>query len=300
MIHRELSHRPPTPSDPWSPRRLTVLAVAGLLAVIALAACGSSKSGTTSAPRPAAAKSSNPSGSRTGGGQNAPAAAGTVAAVSGATMQVQSQQNGQVAVSWTGSTTFSHTIATSISAVKAGQCVTAIAPSGTSSSATAFTATTMVVSSAVNGECTAGFGSGGQRPAGVPSAEPGRSGAASGGPSGGPGGGQPPSPGTGRAAIGSIASGKVLSVNGSSLVIATQSFGGTNSTPTSKTVTAGSATKITTEATTTSASVKVGKCVSAQGSADSGGTVTATSVRITDPTNGECASGFGGGPNGGR
>jgi hypothetical protein len=39
--------------------------------------------------------------------------------------------------------------------------------------------------------------------------------------------------------------------------------------------------------------------VNAQGTADSTGTVTATSVRITNPVNGQCAVGFGGGGNGG-
>jgi hypothetical protein len=39
--------------------------------------------------------------------------------------------------------------------------------------------------------------------------------------------------------------------------------------------------------------------VTAQGKADSSGTVAATTVRITDPTNGQCATGFGGGANGG-
>jgi hypothetical protein len=38
----------------------------------------------------------------------------------------------------------------------------------------------------------------------------------------------------------------------------------------------------------------VGKCVTAQGKADSSGTVAATTVRITDPVNGQCTTGFGG------
>jgi hypothetical protein len=46
--------------------------------------------------------------------------------------------------------------------------------------------------------------------------------------------------------------------------------------------------------------VTVGKCVTAQGTADSTGTVTATSVRISDPVNGQCSlGGFGGANTGG-
>jgi Domain of unknown function (DUF5666) len=268
-----------------APMRLVFLGASGLLAAIILTACGSSSPGNPSAPQAGGTPSSSAGGSRPGGGQNAPAASGTVAAVAGTTMQVQSQQSGQVAVSWSGSTKFSHTVTTSISAVKPGQCVTAVASSGTSSSAMAFTASTMVVSSPVNGQCTGGFGGArGQRPSGNPS------------------GGRPPSGfpsgAAGRSGIGAIASGKVMSVTSSTLVVASQNFGPSNSTPTSKTVTANTSTKITTDAPTTSTSVKVGSCVSAQGTANSAGTVAATSVRISDPTNGQCTNGFGGGPNG--
>jgi hypothetical protein len=272
-----------------APVRFVFLGAFGLLTAIILTACGSSSPGNTSAPQPAGTPSSNSDASRPSGGQNAPAASGTVAAVAGTTMQVQSQQNGQVAVSWSGSTKFSHTVTTGISAVKAGQCVTAVAASGTSSSAPAFTATTMVVSSPVNGQCTGGFGGArGQRPPGTPSGGRPPSGFPSGRPSGA----------AGRSGIGTIASGKVISVSGSTLVIAAQNFGSSNSTPTSKTVTANTSTKITTDAATTSTSVTVGTCVTAQGTANSAGTVAATSVRISDPTNGQCTNGFGGGPNG--
>jgi hypothetical protein len=41
--------------------------------------------------------------------------------------------------------------------------------------------------------------------------------------------------------------------------------------------------------------VQVGKCVTAQGAADSSGTVAATTVRITDPSaDGQCTVRFGG------
>lgn len=212
-----------------------------------------------------------------------PAASGEVAAVSGTTMQVQSQQNGQVAVTWTAATKFSHTVATTLAAVKAGGCVIATAPSGTSASASSFTARTLVVSAPINGSCGArGFDGqrpAGRRPSGFPSNFPsGRSSGAA-----------------GRNRFGAFANGKVTSVSGSTLVIAAhqRQSGSTKNATTTKKVTVGSNTKITTDAATTSRSVAVGKCVTAQGKADSTGTVTATSVQITDPTNGQCG-GFGG------
>ncbi|HEX3815525.1 MAG TPA: hypothetical protein VHX59_22030 [Mycobacteriales bacterium] len=282
-------------SDFLTPRRFAVAAT-GVVAAVTLTACGGSASGSSSPDKPSAAPSSASGGGAGGGragGQFGPAASGKVAAISGTTMQVQSQQNGQVAVGWSTSTKFSHTVTMALSAVKAGACVIATAPSGTSATATSFTAGTVVVTAAKNGSCTgdrsAGGGPSGQRPSGSrPSNRP------SGFPSGGAGGGQ----------LGAIAAGKVTSVSGSKVVIAAEQRGSTaNSTTNStvdKTVTVGSATKITTEAATTAHSVQVGKCVTAQGKADSSGTVAATTVQITDPTNGQCGGGFGGFGRGGN
>jgi hypothetical protein len=274
------------------------VAVAALAAAVALSACSSSSGGGGSSSDSPSAPASSGAAAGTGGtggtgapGQGGPAASGTVAAISGTTMQVQNQQTGQVAVAWSASTKFSHQVTTTLTAVKAGDCVTAIAPSGTDAAATSFTATTLTVSTAVDGTCGAGagrVGGGGQRPSGFPSGQR---------PSGFPSGGA-----SGRPNFGAIAGGKVTSVSGSTLVIAARQFGqnSSNSTATTnKSVTVGATTKITTEASTTSTSVQVGKCVTAQGKADSSGTVAATTVRITDPTNGQCATGFGGGANGG-
>jgi hypothetical protein len=255
-----------------TPRRTLVVAAAVLAAVLSLAACGGSSS--ASSPSSSAAAGGGAAG---GGGQaGRPAAAGQVAAISGSTMQVQSQQTGQVAVSWTSSTTFSHSVTTAFSAVKAGDCVVATAPSG--SAGTSFTATALTVSTPVNGQCGGGPGGGqrpaGQRPSGLPSGAP------------------------GQRAGGAFATGTVTSMSGSIVVIAARQPGSNGST-TNRTITVGPQTKITTPQSTTSQSVKVGLCVSAQGSADSTGTVTASSVRISDPVNGQCTTGFGGGNNGG-
>lgn len=262
-------------------RRAVLVAAASVAAALVLSACG----GSSGANPPPSAAASSSAGAGQGTPTGGPAASGKVAAISGTTMQVQNQQTGQVAVSWSASTKFRHQVAVTIADVKAGDCVAAVAPSGTDSSATSFTATTLTISPAVNGSCTAGGsgGPGGGRFTGAP-------------PSGFPSGKLPsglPSGVQGRP-VAAVAAGKVMSVSGSTLVIAARQFGSSSTSTTNKTVTVDEKTKITTEAATTSTSLKVGKCVTAQGKADSAGTVAATSVRISDPVNGQCGIFFGG------
>lgn len=287
------------------PRTLVVSAGLAVAGAITLTACGGgASSGTTGSPAPSstaaagqsAANGANPAGA----GGRGPAASGTIAEVDGTTMQVQNQQDGQVAVTWTAKTTFTQQAQVALSSVKAGDCVTALAASSGSSSSASnapsapLTATTIAVSQPVNGACTGGFGAGGQRsfpsgsrPSGLPTGSR---------PSGFPSGAQ------NRAGFnfGGIASGKVVSVSGSSIVVAARTFSGQansssapTATTTNRTVTVTSSTKITTEQKATAAAVKVGRCATAQGAADSSGTVAATQVSITDPVNGQCTAGFG-------
>jgi hypothetical protein len=265
-----------------TPRSRSMLLAAGLaLAVVTLAACGggSSSGGSTQQSSAAAGNGAGPAA-----GANAPAASGLIADVSGSTMQVQSQQSGQVAVSWSTATSFTDTVPTTVSAVKTGDCVFATGPSGSSASATTLTAATVSVSPPVNGTCGAAGRGGGQGQG----TRPARSGFPSGGarPSGVPGGG----------AGSAVANGSVTSVSGSTIVIASQAAG---SNPTSRTVTLGGSTTITTVADATASAVKVGKCATVQGDAASSGTVAATTVRITDPVDGQCGGRFGAGANGG-
>ncbi len=269
-----------------------VVAASGIaLAVAAVGGCSGGGADAKGSSSPDAATSvASGAPSRSGNGLGGPAASGEIADITGSTMQVQNPQSGQVAVSWSAGTKFSHTVATTLAAVKAGSCVTAMAPSGTSATAKAFTTTSLIVSRANAGGCTGGLQPGRNRPSGVPTdALP---------PSGARPSGAGPS-GVRRPNAGALASGKVVSVSGSRLVIAARSFGAGNIATTQKTVTVGAATKITTEAATTSASLKVGRCVTAEGKADTSGTVAATTVRITDATSGRCAITFGGRPGNG-
>jgi uncharacterized protein DUF5666 len=246
------------------------VAVVGIAGVFVLAACSNSSPTSHDSSRPAPALPAGQGDARLRG----PAASGTVAAISGNTMQVQNPQAGQVAVTWTSSTKFTHQIATTLAAIETGDCVTAVAPAGTSFDATSFTATSLMVSP---DGCNIGNG---PRP--------------SGGPPGFPSGARPSGFPSGRFRAGAIATGKVTSVGDNTLVIAARQFG--RSGTSEKTVTVTSHTKITTDAATTATSVKVGKCVTAEGKADSTGAVAATEVRVTDPVNGQCGTfrGFGG------
>lgn len=241
---------------------------------LALAACSSSSGGSTGASSPSG------SSSAANGARRGPAASGRIAAITGTTMQVQNQQSGQVAVSWTAKTAFSHQVTASASAVAVGSCVMATGGSGGASSTASFTATRVVLTPATDGACGGGFGGGGgQRPSGFPSGIRPSDRAF---PSAAPGGTQ----------RGAVAFGKVTAKSGASLTVSMQ-VPGSSAPATTRTVTIAGTTKVYTQAATTATSLAVGKCVSAQGAADSSGTVTATRVQITEAVNGVCTTGFG-------
>jgi hypothetical protein len=289
----------PVPSSPSRTLRYR-LGVApfllGAAVALTLSACGTSRTPPVSQSGSPAA---NPSAAAAGGSSpraaaRGPAASGLIAAVSGSTLQVQNAQVGQVAVLWTAATKFTQQVTLSLGSIKAGDCVTAAATAG-SPTAASFTATAVTVSQAVNGRCFGGFGGGT-----VPS--PGSSFQARPRPSGTRSFARP----SGAARTGAFATGSVVSVSGSTIVVASRSFGpGADASPgaspgasagttTNKTVTLTSATKITTVRSATAAAATVGRCVTAQGKTDSTGAVAATSIAVTDPVNGQCTSGFGG------
>jgi hypothetical protein len=255
------------------PRHVTLLAAAGLLCAACSSSGGPSARSTT--PTPAPVRSGAPAT-----GPRGPAAFGTVAAMTGTTMQVQNPQTGQTAVTWTSATVFTHQVSVPLSAIKAGDCVTAVGSSGTSLDAASFAATSVLVEPARNGSCTGGFVTRGGRSGSPPS----------GGPASRPSGAPSRFPGGGRAPAGAIASGKVTAVSGATLTVAAQRLGATGTV--TRTVTVSGATKISTQARTTAKSLAVGRCVSAQGKADSTGTVAATRVQISDATDGQCGPGI--------
>jgi hypothetical protein len=301
---------PSSPSRTLRYRRGVAPFLLGAAAALTLSACGTSGTPTVS---PSGTPAASPSAAAAGGSParaaaRGPAASGLIAAVSGSTMQVQNAQVGQVAVAWTAATKFTQQVTLSLGSIKAGDCVTAAATAG-SPTAASFTATAVTVSQAVNGRCFGGLGGfGGFGGGGAPS--PGASFSPRPRPSGTRSFARP----SGAARTGAFATGSVVSVSGSTIVVASRSFGaGASASPaasasptasagttTNKTVTLTSATKITTVRSATAAAATVGRCVTAQGKADSTGTVAATVIAVTDPVNGKCTSGFGGFGTGGR
>lgn len=249
-------------------------------------------------------------------GSFGPGASGSVAAVTGSSMEVQNQQSGQVTVNWTPSTTFSKAATVASTSVAAGDCVSV---SGSSSKGT-ITAKTVTISQPTSGTCSSG-GAGGAFGGRFGGGQP-RSGSnsGSGGPPQGGGSGRPPSngrPGFGGAGNVGFASGKVTAATPTKLTISgfssagltknakkgTASSKNSKKPPTVKTTTV----KVTINATTTyaenqaaaSSDLAVGDCVTTAGSSDSTGTVSATTVRITSTGGATCTTGFGRGAAGG-
>jgi hypothetical protein len=283
-----------------------VLAVGAALAV-ALGGCGGGSSSTagaatTTTTTPAAA---TPAGGAAG--RAFPGASGSVAAITGSSMEVQNPQSGQVTVSWTKSTAFTETVKVGATSVVAGDCVSAV---GTLSKGKV-TATTVTVSRASSGQCDrggrfGGFGSGGVGGGGFVGGRGGAGGRSGSRPKGGS---TPPSsgarsgfPGGGNFAI---ASGKVTSVSKDTLVISGFSTSGLTTRPTagSKTKTKPTTVKVGVTTSTTYSETKrtksshlaVGDCVTAGGKSNSTGAVKATTVRITSTGHKSCTTGFTGG-----
>lgn len=286
---------------------------AGLTVLLGLAAaCGSSSAGTTSATSAApttADESGRSPGGRNGQTQNRSAADGMIASVKGSVLQVQSTDR-QTTVNFSGSTTITASNTADLSAVTAGLCITAAAiPAGGASasgeaapsalpSASAdepFTATMIQLSDPENGQCSMGFPGGGAPPSAgaIPSggAFP-SDGAVPGGAM--PSGGAVPSgvPQGGLGGFGNRASGTVASVSGDSIVISETDP--TSQAVTERTVTVDSTTTYTKRAAATTAALVVGQCAVVQGSTDSKGAVTATSIAVSAPTGSTCTTGFGG------
>ncbi|RNL78669.1 hypothetical protein [Nocardioides marmorisolisilvae] len=283
-------------------RRIAAACGVGVL-LVGASACGSKSNdnGTTNTSNAGPQTTQN-----NGNGGQFPGASGKIAEVDGSTAQVQSQQNGQVAVTWNSHTTFTQQVAAKQSDVKVGDCVVAMpSQSDTSSSDSTSTDDTKVTAATVritstSGDCTTGFGGpgGGQRPnfngtppSGAPSNLP------SGAPTNGTGRGQF------RGSFGAV--GKVTAVSGSGFKVEATRPGGTGSsdtTTTSVAVTTTSSTTFTTNAKASASDVKTGGCMTAQGTTDSTGAVTAKTVALSAAVDGECGGGFfrsrNGGPGG--
>jgi hypothetical protein len=316
-------------------KSLAAVPAAGLTALL-LAGCGGGTSAAAAgAPAANSGAGNNANGNNAAGNNGAartfPGASGQIAAVSGKTLQVQNTTT-QTAVKYTDSTKLSQSVTGAQSDLAVGKCIsvrsadtgsTTGAPTTTDDS-TPVAASSVTISDPVNGTCVGGiggFGGGGG----------GGGGGFGGGARGNRGQGanaqgttgqaqtgqtptsQAPTGANGRGGIGGRgADGKITKIDGDTVTIEMQqrqfNQGGTaaagtaaSSTPTvttvSRTVTVSSATTYTKTVSAAASDLKVGKCVTALGSADSNGAITATSIslRPADAT-GSCTTAmFGGG-----
>jgi uncharacterized protein DUF5666 len=238
-------------------------------------------------------------------------ASGSVAALSGSTMEVQNPNTGQTTVSWTLTTSFSKSVTEAVSSLASGDCVTVTGTPSKSSKTTIAARNISVVSAPSTGSCTGQFrpGSGGAAAGVGPGAGGFRFGRAGGGTSGGT---RPTfNSGSGRRFpnLGSIAiaTGKVTSVSGSTLSVSGIDLSpGSFARPAKSTkpttpktqnlkITTTSATTVAATQSAAATDLAVGDCVSAFGSAASNGAVTAMTVRITSTGGKTCTGGFGGG-----
>lgn len=201
---------------------------------------------------------------------------GQIQSVSGKTFVLE-DSDGSVSASkvlLTKSTDVTEQLTATRSQLGKGECVTAM---GTKASDGTVEAMRLTISSAVKGSCSTGFFGHGSRPAGAPSGRP------SGGtpPAGVSGGGFS---GFGNGNFG-FASGKVTKLSGSTVTL--KSSSGTSKASVS------SSTQLTRIVTVADSKIDKGQCARVSGtSSNSGATVNATSVSLSQPTSSGCSGGF--------
>lgn len=233
-------------------------AVVGVAGALALAACGSASATNTGSQSP------TPSGGANAARRDG-ATAGELVQIQGTNL-ILNTATGDVTVAVAASTPVSKTRTGTVADITKGSCVTA---TGTKDSTGTLTASTVLLSPAVNGSCTGGgpFGGGAR---GSFSPNPDRSPRPS--PSG-----TPPA----------FARGQVTGVAGTQVTIA-QATGGTT------TITVPTTVRVAVSQSITSADLSVGDCVVAAGQKDSSGTVQARSVNVVPSGPNGCSAGAGG------
>lgn len=254
------------------------------------AACGGSSGDATDSTSQAAGQAQGSQAQAQGG--RGPGGSGEVTEVSGSTAQVKGQES-QVAVSWTDSTTFTQQVSAAAADVTVGSCVMVTSADSSDSSTDTVAAATVRITEAVDGECSAmggggpqgGGPGGGEAPSGErPTDRP------SDAPDGGDGQGRP-----GGGQRGGFAVGEVTAVTDAGFTVSSQQPGAAADEATTVTVTTSADTTYTTTAEASADDVTVGACVTSRGEADDTGAITATTISVSQPVDGACASGFGGG-----
>ncbi len=267
------------------------------LAALLLAACGGGSAGSGNNPAPAGnTQQANQGGAAGRNGGAPPGVNGLIAEASKGTLQVQ-DTNSQTTVTYTTGTKFSQVVKAKLAV---GDCVTVIG-TPVSGSTSAITATSVVVNTAANADCTTPNRPGRPGASGTPFPRPDRSARPSGAPGTGNGTGGP------NRQNFATAFGKVTAVSGTTVTITgtLRSGGRFDATPSPAaapsepaagpvTVTLGSSATVQKTVAATSAAAVTGKCASAFGKTDSSGTVAATTITISPPGANGCTRGFGG------
>jgi hypothetical protein len=246
-----------------------VLTTAGLVAMAALglAACGFNASPGSAAP------ASAPNGALRQGPRNG--ASGELVKMNGMTLVVNGQ-NGDITVLYTSSTTFQRTSTGTFADITTGKCLIATGqknPGGT------LTAATVRLTNKVNDTCTLG-GPGGFAPGG------GQGGTVAPTPR--------PTPPAGRPTF-SFVGGEVTAVAGTSVTVK-------DSNGASQTVTVPTTVRVSKSSPAAASDLALHQCLTANGTRDSSGKITARAISIVPPGPSGCASfvrGFGGGGFGG-
>jgi len=223
---------------------------------------------------------------QTSGTTPSPFTTGMLSGLTGSTLAVQASNGSTTNVVVTGSTSYRQTSSATTSDLAIGDCVRV---SGTGSTTSGIHATTVAITKATSKGCM-------NNPAGF---------AAGRGAGGRPFGNRPPGGRTGftlpnggtiprniAAAFGSVTSisGQQLSVKA---IVRPKNNKSKPKTGT-VTVTLSGSTTLTQTQKAAETNLAVGSCVSANGTVDSLGTITARNVTISQPVNGTCAGGFGG------
>ncbi|HSV40873.1 MAG TPA: DUF5666 domain-containing protein [Nocardioidaceae bacterium] len=250
----------------------TQIAVAAACILLATTACGGSPanngSGAAATDQPDELVQQDPAEARAFPGAN-----GEIAAIDGRTLQVQNPMEGQVAVSYTDKTTITAEVDADAGDLEVGDCVMVIGEGDDTLDAS----TVAITVPADDGSCTPAGPGGGDgmfegraemRPEGAPEGMP---------------------EGMPEQVAFSGAFGEVTAFSADGFTVQTLMPGQDDTT--TRDVTTSTDTAWTKTADADAKSLKIGACVSARGDLDDTGALTATSIAVTDPVDGECMAG---------
>ena len=239
--------------------RFAVFAVAGATAV-SLSACGTSNKSSSTSTSTSTSTVTSTTASSTPNAETK--VSGLIASVAGNSIQVTKEDNSTAAVNFTSTTKITEAVPAGLPDVTAGSCVS-VKPTQGSAPGQPVTAASVKISQSVNGVCpkpreSAPGGASSTPPSGSPSPAPAQ-------------------PARVRGSVASV-SGNTINLTG------TDASGNTTQT----TVTVDDKTKYSKQTSANTDAITPGKCLSARGTADNGGALQATSIKIRPAVDGKC------------